>query len=379
MYLRRLELRDFRNYQRADAILPPGMVIFHGANGAGKTNLLEGVCLAASGASPRAQGAVELVRLGEDVGFVRAHFASDERELSVETGLARTGQRQIKINGAVRRRADLIGLAPVVYFSTDDITAIKGEPGARRRLLDTELSCVSRPYYHDLARYRRSLEQRNRLLKEVRAGRGGAEALDAWDRAVARYGARVMAARQAFLASLGPAAAAAHARLTGGARELLVEYRPCLALPDGQCADACQEEPARLVENLSVLLQRVLFEGREADIARGATGAGPHRDDVEVLLGGWPVPAFGSQGEQRTCAIAIRLGLAGVIESMTGRRPLLLLDDVLSELDSRYRAGVFSACAHADQVIITCCDVADIPAGARSGAAAFEVRDGQLA
>jgi len=378
MYLHRLELRDFRNWSRLDLTLPEGMVIFHGPNGAGKTNLLESICLAAAGDSPRAHESQDMIRLAEEVAFVRADFHGLDRRPRLEIGLARSGQKQVKVNGAPKRRSDLIGLAPVVYFSADDIAVIKGEPSARRRFLDAEISAISQSYYFQLIRYRRSLEQRNRLLKDIRSGRARPSALDPWDRSLAKHGAAVIVKRRGFAADLAPEAAAAHDLLTGHARGLVVAYRPSIGPLDEQDSRAALEEPASLVGNIAIHLESVWREERQNDILRGATGAGPHRDDLEVLLRGEPVRLFGSQGEQRTCAVALRIGLASVVRSATGDRPVLLLDDVLSELDARYRAGVFAACAQAQQVIITCCDPADIPAQARESAASFEVRDGRL-
>ena len=378
MYLARLELRAFRSYSQAELALGRGVVVIHGRNGAGKTSLLEAACMAALGGSPRAGEAREMIRLGQDTSFVRAEFVAGGRRLQVEVGLARSGARQVKLNGAVRRRADLIGMTPLQYFSAADLELIQGEPGARRRLLDAELSATSARYHTLLGRYRRALEQRNRLLKEVRAGRAAIQGLAPWDRALARYGAEVMWERGQFVKALSPAAAAAHARLTGGSQELMIEYRPSVAMSDGQGHTLWEEERTRMVANLAARLESALQEARTEDLARGLTTVGPHRDDMEVLLRGVPARAFGSQGEQRGCALAIRLGLGQVMETTLGEQPVLLLDDVLSELDAQHRAGVFAACPRVEQVIITCCEVGTIPPEALARAQVHEVRDGQL-
>lgn len=378
MHLSLLELRDFRNWDRLALPLAPGLTVFHGPNGAGKTNLLEAICLAASGDSPRARETHEMVRWRQDFAFVRAEWRGGEGLLRLEVGLARAGQRQVKVHGAPRPRADRIGLAPVVYFSADDITVIKGEPASRRRLLDRALSALSPHYYFQLLRYRRALDQRNRLLKLLRSGRAHPTALDPWDRALARYGAPLVLARADLLAALTPPSAAAHSRLTGAPSRFLVQYRPSVDPPTGQTIVPDEEDPPLAAANLSGRFDSVLRAEREGDIARGATGAGPHRDDFEVLLDGEPVRIFASQGEQRTCALALRIGLADVVRLRRGASPVLLLDDVLSELDGRRRAGVLSACAEAEQVIITCCDIADIPPALQQAAAVFEVSDGKL-
>ncbi|MCJ7822352.1 MAG: DNA replication/repair protein RecF [Armatimonadetes bacterium] len=378
MYLRHLELRDFRNYGHLSAEFGKGHVVLHGPNGVGKTNLLEAICVAASGTSPRARTTEELVRWGCEYGFVGGGFARADSGAQMDVGLARAGQRQIKINGVVKRRADLIGVAPVVYFWADDIGVVKGEPSVRRRLVDTELSAVSRSYYFQLTRYRRAIEQRNRVLKDLRARRGQRDALAPWDRAAARYGAGLIVGRSEFLALLGPEVSAAHRRLTGGEQSFVMEYRPSIELPNEQTGEVSGKDRPALVEELAKALAEMFGRERAADIAQGVTGRGPHREEVELLLGGHLVRAFGSQGEQRVCALAIRLGLAAVVEQMTGEKPVLLLDDVLSELDARHRAGVFAACGQVDQVVITCCDAEDIPVEAGEWAQSYEVSDGRL-
>jgi DNA replication and repair protein RecF len=378
MYLRDIELRGFRNYQQMQAEFRPGVVVLHGPNGAGKTNVLEAICVAATGHSPRARAAGEIVGSGCQHAFVRAEVAGAEEHTRIEVGLALTGERQIKIQGAVRRQADLIGVAPVVYFSTDDIGVVRGEPGGRRRLIDRELSAVSRSYYFNLVRYRRAIHQRNQLLKELRRRPGGGRELGVWDSAAAGHGARVMVARGDFIEALAPQARDAHVALTGAGSPFVMRYRPSIELPNSQSPRDRQEDMSRVVGETASNLLRVFEETRRADILNGVTGHGPHRDDVDLMLGAHPARTFGSQGEQRTCAVAMRMALATVVHRLTGKRPLLLLDDVLSELDERRRAGVFTACGESEQVIITCCDEQDIPDDVRRSALVFAVGDGQL-
>jgi len=376
MYLRELALHDFRNYAALQLSLPGGVVAFAGPNGAGKTNLLEAIYVSSVGESPRAGALTELVRFGQAHAHARAHFAAGARETRLEVGLSQAGQRQIKVNGVAKRRGELSGLAPVIYFSADDIVVLKGEPSGRRRLLDVELSALSQSYYLQLGRYRRTLEQRNRLLKDLRAGRGRRDALDPWDRAAARYGAQVMAERGRFVSRLREAAALAHTGLTGGGQPFSVRYAPSFVAAEEHDPKAWEKGGEEFVELLGQRLEACLGARREEDIAAGMTTSGPHRDDLEVLLGRRPIRAFGSQGQQRAAALAVRLGLAGVAEQVTGERPVLLLDDVLSELDAHYRAGVFAACRGVEQALITACDAEDLPREARE--AVFEVRDGRI-
>jgi len=378
MRIGHLHLREFRSYQQLSLDVPGGVLVVHGPNGSGKTNLLEGICVAASGDSPRARTSEELVRAGAEHAFVRGDFLARGRRIRLEIGVARTGRRQVKIDGAVRRREDLIGLAPVVLFWAEDIEMVRGEASGRRRMVDRELSLISRPYAHHLARYRRALEQRNKLLKFVREGREGSDALDPWDRALARHGARIALERSEFIKALAPEAQEAHGVLTGTGEALALEYRASVGLPEAQRLPLEEKDGSSATEGIAETLLKALAEQRRGDIAAGVTTCGPHRDDLELLLAGRAVRVFGSQGEQRSCAVAIRMGLAAVARAMTGEPPLVLLDDVLSELDGRHRRGVFGTCEGSEQVIITCCDYEDIPAEVRSASSLFELMEGAV-
>lgn len=350
----------------------------HGPNGSGKTNLLEGVCVAACGDSPRARTTEELIRAGRQHGFVRGEFEGEQQASRIEVGLARSGERRLRVNGVARRRADLIGRAPVVLFWAQDVVTVRGEPAGRRRLLDRELAATSRSYYFSLIRYRRALEQRNRLLKRMRDGGREEGSLEAWDRAAAQYGTVLMMAREQFLAGLGPAAADAYRTVSGDSRPLVVQYRPSVAMPEGQTGGDSGKDRSALAEEVGKAVLGSLARSRRLDISSGTTTCGPHRDDMEFVLGDRPVRVYGSQGEQRSCAVAMRMGLAAVVRQMTGERPLLLLDDVLSELDERHREGIFSTCEESEQVVITCCDPMDIPPEARKSAAEFAVAEGRV-
>ena len=186
-----------------------------------------------------------------------------------------------------------------------------------------------------------------------------------------------MLERSEFVSALAPEAERAHETLAEGKRHLGVEYRPSVAMPDAQSGGSDGKETAALVEQVAGNLTKVLTEQRSGDIRYGTTVCGPHRDDIELTLDGQPIRVFGSQGEQRSCALALRFGLAAVVGKLTGRAPLLLLDDVLSELDEPHRRGVFEGCA-SEQVIVTCCDLEDIPPEVRQAGGVLEIREGSV-
>jgi DNA replication and repair protein RecF len=187
-----------------------------------------------------------------------------------------------------------------------------------------------------------------------------------------------MVARKGFIDAVAPEAQDAYAALTSAGQSFTMRYRPSIEMPNSQSVQDRQKDNRGLVEEVARALVRCLEETRKVDVANGVTGRGPHRDDVDLMLGTDAVRVYGSQGEQRSCAVAIRLGLAVVVHRLTGEMPLLLLDDVLSELDERRRAGVFKAGGQSEQVIITCCDEEDIPEDVRRSALILAVRDGQL-
>jgi DNA replication and repair protein RecF len=357
-----LELRNYRNYSRLD--LEPGsqLNVFLGANGQGKTNLLESVALLALSASPRARRDAELVgpitgearvaavvegggRRSEVRISVRMEDApsgpATARESRVSWGPRGVGEgrarRRIEVDGRPRRAVDLPGLFRVTLFWPDDLNLVKSGPEHRRRLLNEMLVQVEPGYARALARYSRVLEQRNSLLKQVGLGDQPVASLEVWDLELARLGAVIATARRQAVAGLADSAAAAHAAISGG--ELL------------ELAYAGPPED----------LLPALEQARRDDIRRGTTGVGPHRDDVMVSLDGRDARAFASQGQQRTAVVSIKLAQSAVVDRMTGERPVLLLDDVLSELDASRRSALLQELGGPGQVIITSVEADPFP------------------
>lgn len=383
MHVSRLSLRDFRTYRALALDLPPGPVVLHGPNGAGKTNLLEGLVFACTGASFRAHGEEEVIRWDAEWALARADIERPgDSALRLDVAVGRPGGgrlvRQIKVNGARKpRRADLLGLAPVALFSVEDIEMVKGDAAVRRDFLNHEIAVDSRGYYWTLTRYGRALEQRNRLLKEIREGRGRPADLAPWEEQLGRHGAVLVLKRSDFFARLQPAATAALQELTGRRTELEVIYRPALGAARDSL-DAARGAAFPSAEAVMETMRQEFAVRRDEESARGYTLTGPHRDDFTVLLGGREARVYGSQGEQRSAAIALRLGRYRLLTEARGDPPLLLLDDVLSELDSTRRDGLFRAAAGAAQVIITTVEPGSIPEPWRKQARRGRVSPGQV-
>jgi DNA replication and repair protein RecF len=360
MHLRRLTLANFRNYPRQDLDLTPGPVLLLGPNAQGKTNLLEAVFLLATGRSERADTDADFIAWPvrddpQPVARVVGTAARAGGDVTVEVIVAgRPGahgnlvaSKRFKLNGVPRRASDVVGAVTAVLFTTDDMELVKGAPSGRRRYLDVMLTQAGHGYYRALQRYTKVVTQRNALLKRVQEGHARRDELAYWDEELARDGATLLVARAVAVEDLARDARDAHARLSGGNEDFALAYQPRFSehWPPARLA---QGDPSDVA---SALLEK-LQSTHQRDVAAGVTLTGPHRDDLAMTLGGEPASAFASRGQQRTAALALRLAEAALLHARSGERPILLLDDVLSELDESRRASVLEA-IDADQTWIT--------------------------
>ena len=357
MRLRRLRLRNHRNYSQLDLAPGPGLNVFIGANGQGKTNLLEAVAMLALSTSPRARRESELVGPVAAASRIEAEIETGpiRREISITLSVEdeRT-RRTIEVDGARRRAFDLPGHFRVTLFWPDDLGLVKAGPELRRRFLNQMLVQVEPGYARSLARLRRVLEQRNSLLKRIAGGEGGDDMLDAWDEELVQVSTEIVDARAKAVTELEPEAARCHARIAAGER-LEIRY---LGPP----------------ENLA----QAVHNSRAEDLRRGSTSVGPHRDDVLVTLAGQEARSFASQGQQRTGVVSLKLAEAHLIESRTGERPVLLLDDVLSELDGERRAALLGEVAEGGQVVITSVEAGPFPPELMARAMVWTVVEGRI-
>jgi len=355
--LRRLQLRNHRNYARLDISMEPGVNVFIGANGQGKTNLLEAVAMLALSASPRARRELELVGPVAPASRIEAEVESSGRRMELTIALAVDGaraHRTIEVDGARRRAVDLPGHFRVTLFWPDDLGLIKAGPEQRRRFLNQLLVQVEPGYARALSGLRRILEQRNSLLKRIAAGEDAPGVLEVWNEELVRIGTEVADARATAVRELAPEAARCHAEIGGGER-LEIDY---LGPP----------------EDLAAAVQNSLAD----DLRRGSTSVGPHRDDLRVLLDGRDARGYASQGQQRTAVVSLKLAEAELVARRTGERPVLLLDDVLSELDLERRGALLRQVGSGGQVVITSVDVGPFPPDLLAGASVLCVEAGQV-
>ena len=371
MHCRRLELVDFRNFAGLELDLPAGPVLVLGRNAQGKSNLLEAVLALASGRGRSHRTLAELIRTidGGPRPFarIRAEVAAKDRATRLELVFAlnptedgqpgRRASRRVVVDGKPRRASELLGQLNAVHFSPDDIDLLGGAPAERRRFLDVAISQVDRDYVRDLVDYGRVLSQRNALLRELRERGGDGAGLEFWDGKLVELGGRIVATRQRFVGRLNDSGATSYRELAGPAEPLRVEYVMASMMDARLPLDSLAE-----------------LRGRE--IQRGQTLVGPHRDDVAILVDGQPAAAFASRGQQRLVVLSLRLAEMEWLGRAAGEPPVLLLDDIFSELDPDHRAAVIARMPKGAQVLVTAADDAQAPEAFRTDAAVLRVRAG---
>lgn len=367
MYLRHLQVTDFRSWGHADLPLEPGPTVLVGQNGRGKTNLLEAIGYLATLGSHRVATDAPLVKHGCERALVRAAVVNADRELTVELEITPGKANRARVNrGAVGRPRDILGILRTVLFSPEDLALVRGDPSERRRFLD-ELLVLRAPRYAGVrADYEKVLKQRNALLKTAgkRKGTGKADpyalsTLDVWDNHLAAAGAQLLAARLDLVADLGPHASAAYAGVAPDSRPAEIGYRSSLgaALPEGYGVAGGERAD---VEKLTEVLLEAMGAARQSELERGISLVGPHRDELDLVLGEAPAKGYASHGESWSFALALRLGSYELLRAEAGE-PVLLLDDVFAELDRRRRARLAEVAAGAEQVLVTAAVDEDVP------------------
>lgn len=355
MQITELTLHSYRSYETLHLAFDPGVQIFLGANAQGKTNIIEALYYAAFGRSHRTSSDAELIRVGADGAHIGLSFRRHDVPGELSFTFARGARRRITYAGESLRQRDLVGLLPMVLFSPEDLFLVKGAPALRRRYLDAELSQASPAYYGELLRYTRILKQRNAVLKDIRERLAAPDDLPPWDAQLAKSAAYIVTRRIAAVAQLGALSARVQAVLAAG-EELALAYE----IAGAGAEDFAEDD---MTEALHVWYNKMLCEGRARDIARAATGVGPHLDDLVLRVGGMSLRSYGSQGQQRTGALALKLAELFYLQENIGEAPILLLDDVMSELDADRRRALLDFIRHEHiQTFITATDAAYFPA-----------------
>ena len=332
-------LENYRNYISEEITFREGLNVVCGSNAAGKTNLMESIFVAAIGRSPRTKNDKELIRMGENKAYIHLDIEKKFRSHRINVEIDRSEGKVVNVDGAkISRLGELIGLLTVVYFSPDELTMIKEAPQERRRFMDLSLSQESKPYYVMLGKYNGLLAQRNKLMKTTDFAEFTTTAF-IWEKQMAEAAADIVMKRREFIEKIGRSADEYHRRIAGEGEDVTLVYEPCV---EGETREEIKQ---------AILLK--LEESHEKDYELGYTTVGVHREDFNITSKGIDLRKFGSQGQQRTAALVIKLAEIEYYYAESGEKPVLLLDDVLSELDKKRRTALLEATA-GTQTIITC-------------------------
>ncbi len=333
MIIKRLELADYRNYEFLDMIFDKGVNILYGDNAQGKTNILEAIYVAATTKSHKSSKDKEIVNFNKEEAHIRVYIEKEEIETRVDMHLRKNKSKGIAIDGQkIKKAADLLGFCNVVFFSPEDLSIIKNGPAERRRFVDMELCQLDSFYLYNLNHYNKIVNQRNKLLKDIYFQPQLKETLSIWDSQLVSFGSKIIERRKLFIDQLNEIIYDIHKKLSGDKEELRIKYEPDVEIED---------------------FERNLRINQERDIKLKQTTVGPHRDDFSILNGDIDIRKFGSQGQQRTAALSLKLAEIELVKKVTKDTPILLLDDVLSELDSNRQNYLLNSIGDI-QTIITC-------------------------
>lgn len=333
MIIKSIKLENFRNYESLDLDFEKGTNILYGDNAQGKTNILEAIYLSATTKSHKGSKDKEIIRFLQDESHIRTILDKEGLEYRVDMHLRKNKSKGIAINGQhLKKAAELLGLLNVVFFSPEDLSIIKNGPSERRRFVDMELCQIDKYYLYNLNQYNKIVNQRNKLLKDFYYNSDLNETLQVWNMQLVSYGKQIINRREKFIEQLNEIIYDIHKNLSGDKEELKIIYEP----------DVSEEE-----------FEQKLKNSQERDIKLKMTSVGPHRDDFCFMVNGIDIRKFGSQGQQRTAALSLKLSEIELVKKVTGDHPVLLLDDVLSELDSNRQNYLLNNIGDI-QTIITC-------------------------
>jgi len=350
-----IELQDFRNYETLKLDFDSGTNILYGDNAQGKTNVLEAIYICATTKSHKSNKDREIIHFDKEEAHIRMYLEKDAYEYKVDMHLRKSKSKGIAINGQkIKKAADLIGLLNVVFFSPEDLSIIKNGPSERRRFVDMELCQLDKSYIYNLNQYNKIVNQRNKLLKDFYQNSDLLETIHIWDSQLLSYGKQIIARRRNFIENLNQIIYDIHLKLSGGREKLVISYEP----------DVLEEEYEEKLKN-----------GMDRDLRLKQTSIGPHRDDFSFIVNEVDIRKYGSQGQQRTAALSLKLAEIELVKKITKTCPLLLLDDVLSELDSHRQNHLLNSIGDI-QTIITCTGLDDFINNRFTINKIFKVTDG---
>lgn len=357
MIIKALELTDFRNYESLNIEFDEGTNILYGDNAQGKTNILEAIFIAATTKSHKGSKDREIINFDKEEAHIRTYIEKDNDTKKVDMHLRKSKSKIVHLDGVkVKKAANLLGICNVVFFSPEDLSIIKDGPSERRRFADMELCQLDNSYLFNLSHYNKIVEQRNSLLKDIYFNQDLKNTIDIWDMQLINYGAKIIERRLEFAKELNDIIKDIHNKLSGGKEEIEVIYEPNVEISD---------------------FENALKTAREKDMRSKITSVGPHRDDFCFNVNGIDIRKYGSQGQQRTAALSLKLAEIEIVKKITGENPILLLDDVLSELDNNRQNYLLNSIGSI-QTIISCTGLEDFVNNRFEINKIFNVKDGKV-
>lgn len=366
MYINKLILKNFRNYDYVDIDFDKNLNIFVGDNGQGKTNILESIFISAFGQSFRTKKDKDLINFKYDSTYIKSDIIKENFDIDIEIKIKNDLKKEIKVNSNnLIKRSDLFGSFNVVIFSPEDLKLIKEGPSERRRFIDREISNLKKSYCNSLLEYHRILNQRNSLLKSVKEKNSLIHTIDIWDQKLAEIGSKIIIEKNKFIDKLNFESNKLHLKFTENKENINIKYLSNLKINEFEYDKIYREFISKLQKNL------------KSDIDRGYTSVGPHRDDIDITINGYEAKIFGSQGQQRTAALSIKLSQINIIYEEIGEYPVLLLDDVMSELDIKRQNDLIKSLINI-QTIITLTDTNSIMNKNLKNSKIFNVSQGNV-
>ena len=333
MIIESIELSNYRNYEKLEIHFDKGTNILYGDNAQGKTNILEAAYMCGTTKSHRGSRDKEMIRFGENESHIRTIVQKNEKTYQIDIHLRKNGGKGIAINKIpIKKASELFGILNIVFFSPEDLNIIKNGPAERRRFIDLELCQLDKLHLSDLSNYNKVLNQRNKLLKDIYYRQDLIETLPMWDMQLIEYGKRIIQKRKEFLEELNEIISKIHFKISGGKENLILKYEPNID---------------------DIFFEDELLRNRNRDLKLTQTTVGPHRDDMLFSIDGIDIRKFGSQGQQRTSALSLKLSEIDLVRKSINNTPILLLDDVLSELESNRQNYLLNSITDI-QTIITC-------------------------
>ena len=359
MYIKSLKLKNFRNYESLDIDLDKSVNIFHGDNAQGKTNVLEAIYYASTSKSHKGSKEKEIVRFGEEDSHIKMIVSKNGLDERIDIHLKKNKKKGIAINGIpIKKSSELLGIVNVIIFSPEDLNIIKNGPSERRRFIDLELCQLDKIYLYNLVSYNKILNQRNKLLKEISFSQNESlmSTIELWDIQLSKFGREIIIQRRKFIEKINQILKGIHCKLSGGKENIIIKYDP-----------DCDENE----------LEKALTDSRSRDLKYKFTSVGPHKDDLGFFLNDIDIRKFGSQGQQRTAALSLKLSEIELVKEMINDNPVLLLDDVLSELDVNRQNHLLNTLGDI-QTLITCTGVDEFVRNRFNINKTFEVINGVI-